>query len=177
MTKLLPALYQPVQDRAANKDGKSGVRMYTPGAAEIILVIGTNQVENRFIGAYRIVAIIGQQGGNILLKLCFVAAMLLQVVPEGFVVGEGKGVSCVVNQLTDFVVVQQTELFLPLQLIGKPSHISGGVAPVMAPHPLVTKRTLEIGCKVFVRFHATQLERSGVPPGEGGNILICQIGT
>lgn len=177
MTKLLPALYQPVQDRAANKDGKSGVRMYTPGAAEIILVIGADQIEDRFVAAHRIVAIIGQQGGNILLKFCFVAAMLLQVVPEGFVVGEGKGVSCVVNQLTDFVVVQQTEFFLPLQLIGEPSHISGGVAPIMAPHPLVTKRTLEIGCKVFVRFHATQLECSGVPPGERGNILICQIGT
>lgn len=177
MTKLLPALYQPVQNGAANKDGKSSVRMYTPGAAEIILVIGTNQVENRFIAAHRIVAIIGQQGGNVLLKLCFVAAMLLQVVPEGFVVGEGKGIGCVVNQLSNFVVVQQTELFLSLQLVGKPSHVSGGVAPVMATHPLMTERTLEVGSKVFVRLHAAQLECSGVPPGERGNILICQIGT
>lgn len=177
MAKLLPALYQPVQNGAANKDGKSSVRMYTPGTVQIILVIGTNQVENRFAAAHRIVAIIGQQGRDMLLQLCLVAAMLFQVVPEGLVVGEGEGVGGVVNQLADFVVVQQTELLLPLQLVGKPSHVPGGVAPVVAPHPLVTKRTLEIGCKVFVRLHTPQLECSGVPPGEHGNILICQIGT
>lgn len=177
MAKLLPALYQPVQNGAANKDGKSSVCMYTPGAVQIILVIGTNQVENRFAAAHRIMPIIGQQGRDVFLQLCFVAAMLLQVVPEGLVVSEGKGVGGVVNQLADFVVVQQTELFLPLQLVGKPSHVPGGVAPVMAPHPLVTKRTLEIGCEVFVRLHAAQPEGTGVPPGKLGDILICQIGT
>lgn len=177
MAKLLPALYQPVQDRAANKDGKSGVCMYTPGTVQIILVIGTNQVENRLVAADRIVAIIGQQGRDILLQLCLVATMLLQIVPKGFVVGKGESIGGVVNQLADFVVVQQTELFLPLQLVGKPSHVPGGVAPVMAPHPLVTKRTFEIGCEVFIRLHAAQPEGTGVPPGKLGDILICQIGT
>lgn len=151
--------------------------MYTPGTVQIILVIGTNQVENRFAAADRVVAIVGQQGGDILLQLCLVAAMLLQIVSKGLIVGKGKGVGGVVNELANFVVVQQTEFFLPLQLVGKPSHVPGGVAPVMASHPLVTKGTFEISCEVFVRLHASQLKGFGIPPGERGNILICQIGT
>lgn len=126
----------------------------------------------------------GMGFGNVTLlqtfqKMCFqigfIAAVVTDRILKSFVVAEGKGIHCIVNQLSHGVVVQKLQLLSALQPIADPVHISLRVAPVMPVQQTAAKGAFEIGGRIFIRLDTAGDKGEGIPPRCVNKMLRYQV--
>ena len=94
-----------------------------------------------------------------LLKGILIFLMLFQLHREGIIVGVGKSVRSVVDQLAQRVIIIQVQLFLPFQPGCNGTHEPPGVLIIVSPQPLAADGAFQICSRVSVRFDAADSER------------------
>lgn len=108
-------------------------------------------------------------------QIRFIAAVVTDRILKSFVVAEGKGIHCIVNQLSHGVVVQKLQLLPALQPIADPVHISLRVAPVMPVQQTAAKGAFEIGGRIFIRLDTAGDKGEGIPPRCVNKMLRYQV--
>ena len=145
------------------------------GLRHIVPVVGTDGVHGGAGGGGRLAGQLLEMIQKVGLERLFVGVVPLQILRKFFVVGEGKGVGGVMHQLAQVVAAQHPQLPLPLQPAAQPLHISLGVAPVVAPEPLLPERALQVGGGVPVRLDTAQQKGPGTPAGLAGQVLVDEV--
>ena len=94
----------------------------------------------------------GMKGGKRLLKMirkmimqnCFISLVVFQAAGIMMLVGVGKGIRGIVNQLSKIVIFQDSKLCFSVEPVGQPLHIGSGIAEIVSTEKLVAERSLAI---------------------------------
>lgn len=112
---------------------------------------------------------------KLLLQCKFIGPMGPQTGGKAFVVGRGKSILGIVNQLAHGIVIQQRKPSPILQSKSDALHIPLGTKPVVPLQGTAADRTFEVGYWVFIRFGAAKQKCSFIPLGGMGKIGVSQI--
>ena len=88
---------------------------------------------------------------KMLLKLGLVYPVIVEICGEGVVVGIGKGIRGIVDQLAQGVIIKQIHGILLLQPLGDPAHKVPGVAVIVPTEPLKMQGAFQICSRIPVR--------------------------
>lgn len=112
---------------------------------------------------------------KLLLQFKFIGPMGTQTGGKAFVVGRGKSILGIVNQLAHGIVIHQCQSSTVLQPQSDALHIFLGTKPVVPLQGTAADRTFEVGNGVFIRFGAAKQKCSFIPLGGMGKIGVSQI--
>lgn len=99
-----------------------------------------------------------QKFEKIVLQGFFVLSMVTECSGEMTIVGIGKCIGSIMNQLTKRIVIVKIQFRPILQPDGNSVHEMSGITVIVPPKPLTAERPFEIGYGIVVRFNAAELK-------------------
>ena len=138
----------------------------------VVLVITVNGAHNAFGDGGIHLGILGHVVQEVFLKSHFIFPVIAQLGRKICIVGIGKGIGSIVDQLSQGVLIPQIPRFFMLKTPGDGFHKSPGIAIVMPPKPLVAKRAFEICNGIPIGFNTADLKRQNAVPGPARKITL-----
>lgn len=138
-------------------------------------VVAADGIHNISADGRLLLPVLPNVGKKAVLKSGFVSAVGMKIAKEVFVVGCGKRIGCVVDQLTHGVIVQKSQLGPALQTLGDPLHIFLAAEPVVTTKGLAAQRAFEVGNRIFIRLGTADHKSGHIPLGFLVEISIRQI--
>lgn len=154
---------QSLGQQAAGAEGIVRVGLHAAGEAGVGRVHPPNQRGRGAAvaaGGHRAAAHLSQE---VILQPGLIGPVILQILYKALVVGVGKGVQGVVDQLPQAVVIPGGIALLPIQPHGQPHHKAVGIAVVVPPHPLAAQRAFQIRRRILIRLGAPQQKDLRLP--------------
>lgn len=157
---------------AAGVKSKIGIRGNSHGFPGIAAVTGADGICGRAIdfcgNGWRIFQITEEM----LLKQMLIFPVIGQSGAEALVVGIGKSIGGIVDQLAHSVVVQNMPDFLLLQPMSHTAHIPQGIFIIMSPEKSLPEGTFQICSRVSVGLDAAKQKSPDIPTGRIGHITF-----
>lgn len=138
--------------------------------AFIFPVIAVNGFHNA-AGNFNVhLGILCHKSKKMLLQSILISFVVAELGGEGGVMGIGKGICGIMDQLAQGVIVEQIQRFFFLQTAGDLTHKAAGIVIIMATKPLAADGTFQVCNGVPVRFDTADLK--GFDAGFG---YVCHV--